>query len=303
MTKKPKTVTAYKAFDANWKCRDFQYEVGKTYEMTGDVELCSRGFHACTIPADVWTYYDITDGKIARVTMVDPSDETKEDSKIVSAKITIEAEISMPQWIVSTVDAIKELCGKPKKKNELVEAASGYSSKLAASGYSSTLAASGDSSKLAASGDSSTLAAAGDYSKLAASGHSSKLAASGYSSTLAAAGDYSKLAASGDYSTLAASGDHSTLAASGDYSKLAASGDYSKLAASGDSSTLAASGKNSFAMAAGVNSRAKAANGGAIAIAWRDGQRARIAVGHVGEDGIKADTWYEVRGGKLAECA
>jgi hypothetical protein len=30
-------------------------------------------------------------------------------------------------------------------------------------------------------------------------------------------------------------------------------------------------------------------------------KRYRACVGNVGEGGIKADTWYEVKGGKLAE--
>ncbi len=196
-----RTVTAYKAFNADWTCRGFQYEVGKTYEMEGAVEICKSGFHACTFPADIWSYYDITQSKIARVSVVDPVSHD-EDSKVASAKITIEAEVSIPEWIGATVKAALDLCGKPKKRaDEISEAASGDNSTLAASGNNSTLAASGDNSKLAASGYNS---------KLAASGNNSKLAASGDYSTLAASGDNSKLAASGDNRQLAASGDNSS---------------------------------------------------------------------------------------------
>ena len=249
-----KTIAAYKAFDKDWKCRDFQYEIGKTYEMEGPIVPCERGFHACTIPTDVWSYYDITESKIARVTVVDPVAH-EGDSKVASAKITIEAELSIPQWIGETVRAILALCDKDTKKT----------------------------------------AASGNYSTLAASGNCSTLAASGNCSTLAASGNYSTLAASGNCSTLAASGNCSTLAASGDRSKLAASGDRSKLAASGDGSTLAASG---------YRSRGKIGENGAICLAWYDGKRPRFAVGYEGENGIKADTWYQVDSiGNLVECA
>jgi hypothetical protein len=104
----------------------------------------------------------------------------------------------------------------------------------------------------------------------------------------------SRLAASGYDSRLAASGYASRLAASGDDSRLAASGNASQLAASGYASRLAASGNDSVAVSAGRCSRAKAGKNGAIALTWHDGSRPRIAVGYVGENGIEADTWYQV---------
>jgi hypothetical protein len=275
-------VKAYKAFNKEMKCRDFQFEVGKTYTHEGKVKACESGFHSCENPLDVLNYYNLCDSRFAIVEASGEIAKHGDDSKIASASITIEAELHLPQFIAAAVDWIKSACTYDGKKvddgdsSQLAAsgdysklAASGYSSKLAASGYSSKLAASGYSSQLAASGDSSQLAASGDYSKLSASGDSSKLAASGDSSQLAASGNYSQLAASGDSSQLAASGDSSQLAASTrlqptrrvrqlqqtlrvrrlqqtrrvrQLSQLAASGNYSKLAASGDYSKLAASG-------------------------------------------------------------
>ena len=71
-----------------------------------------------------------------------------------------------------------------------------------------------------------------------------------------------------------------------------ASGNGSKAASSGYGSTAASSGERTVAMVAGLNGRAKAGIQGAFALPWLDGDQVRIAVGIIGENGIKPDTWY-----------
>lgn len=48
---------AFKAFNKDWTCRNFQYEVGKSYHQDGNIKCCVNGFHACTNPLDVFNYY------------------------------------------------------------------------------------------------------------------------------------------------------------------------------------------------------------------------------------------------------
>ena len=258
-------IRAYKAFDKNLQCRGFQFEVGQTYEHDGEVEACSSGFHACENPLDVWSYYPI-DSRYAVVELGGDVSRHDDDSKIAAARITISAEIALPQIISDGVAYMMGLCKDA------------FAIKPGAD----------------SSGNYSKLAASGDYSKLAASGYDSKLAASGYDSKLAASGYDSQLAASGNYSQLAASGYDIKLAASGNYSQLAASGNGSQLAASGHDSQLAASGENCVCMAASLGSTARAANGGAIALTYHDGKRYRIAVAYVGEGGIEPNVDYRV---------
>jgi len=272
-------VHGIKGFDSNLQCLGYQYAVGKTYEHSGSVRMCASGFHFIEgNPLDVLDFYPLIgdDGKLNRFCSVAASGEIKRDgsTKSVTGKLTVSAELKVPEFIASAVEFVIDACKANPGEN--VQAASGDSSKLAASGHSSKLAASGHSSKLAASGDSS---------KLAASGHSSKLAASG---------DYSKLAASGHYSKLAASGHYSKLAASGDSSKLAASGDYSKLAASGENSVVAAAAPDCIA---------SGADGTWISLAEfdRNGKCIGFATGCIGKDGLKADTPYRAHKGKLVE--
>ncbi len=188
----PAPLVAFKGFDENLRCRDFQYEVGKTYSFNGTIKLCENGAHACENPLDVWNYYGPCDARYALVESGGNIDRNGDgDTKIACAEITIKAELKLPEFIKRAVAYLIDLAKTDIPKD------SGYYSQLAASGDYSQLAASGGSSKLAASGDYSKLAASGYYSQLVASSDYSQLAASGYSSKLAASGDYSKLEITG----------------------------------------------------------------------------------------------------------
>lgn len=58
---KEEVVVAYKGFTKDLTCtggdKPFQYEIGKSYEMDGEIKACDRGFHACEYPLDVLSYY------------------------------------------------------------------------------------------------------------------------------------------------------------------------------------------------------------------------------------------------------
>ena len=235
-----KTVTSFKGFTAEFKCRGMQYEVGATYTHEGKVKACDSGFHACENPLDVWNYYGPAESRFAVVEQSGELSRHGDDSKIASAKITITAELALGEYVKRAVQWVIDRCAQDAGSDERVQSASGYYAQLAASGNSAQLAASGN------------------YAELAASGYSAQLAASGY---------------------------------------------YAKLAASGNSAQLAASGEDSVIASSSYAATAKGADGTWIALAEFDGNAKCIgfAVGCVGKDGIKADTWYCAKGGKLEE--
>ena len=85
---------AYKGFNEDLRCRDFQYEVGKEYEENR-AELCECGFHACENPIDVFNYYPPTDSRYCEVELSDVADEESSDSKRCGKRIKINAEIGI----------------------------------------------------------------------------------------------------------------------------------------------------------------------------------------------------------------
>jgi hypothetical protein len=203
------SVLAYKGFDKNLQCKDFQYVVGQSYTHTGALLMCQSGFHACENPLDVWSYYGPFESRFALVELSGTVQRKEnDDSKVCAASLHMKAELKLPEFINAAVQWIMDAC--KGSSGDKVQSASGASSRLAASGDSSQLAASGFYSRLAASGDSSQLAASGFYSRLAASGFYSQLAASGASSQLAASGASSRLAADGKDSVIASSAINAT---------------------------------------------------------------------------------------------
>ena len=98
----------YKGFDKDLKCRDFQYEIGKTYEEP-TAELCNSGFHACERPLDVFRYY--APSKMSRyceVNLDDVSDQMSGDSKRCGKKIAVKAEIGIAGLVKAQIQYVKE---------------------------------------------------------------------------------------------------------------------------------------------------------------------------------------------------
>ena len=85
----------YKVFNEDWTCRDFKYEVGKTYEMEESPQCCGRGFHFCTNLADCFNYYGFnTNNKVAEVEALGEIDKDNDDTKHCTNKIKIVREIA-----------------------------------------------------------------------------------------------------------------------------------------------------------------------------------------------------------------
>ena len=194
-TKKSKSITAFKGFNKDLKCRDFQFEIGKTFAHEGEVKACNSGFHSCVNPMDVLSYYQIIDnsGEINRFAIVEASGSISkgtDDSKIASAEITIKAELMFPEFINKAVQSVINLCAKKASSGNYVQQAS--------SGYNAQQASSGDNAKQASSGNNAQQASSGNYVQQASSGNNAQQASSGDNAKQASSGDNAKQASSGD---------------------------------------------------------------------------------------------------------
>ena len=103
----------YKAFNKEWKCRDFQYKIGETYELPEGQELkmCKCGFHFCENPIDVFGYYnDTLCTVVAEVEAL--GDIQQEGTKYCTNKIKIVREVTREELQELIVD---DKCNTGKK--------------------------------------------------------------------------------------------------------------------------------------------------------------------------------------------
>ena len=87
----------YKAFNKDLSCRNFKYEIGKTYEFDGKPKCCKKGFHFCKSIAETYSYYPKSkDTRICKVEALGEID-TDDEIKYCTNKIRIIEEV-MENW-------------------------------------------------------------------------------------------------------------------------------------------------------------------------------------------------------------
>ena len=259
-----KVITSYKAFDKNMQCRGFQYEVGKEYEMDGEIKCCNQGFHACKSPMEVWDYYDMLDSRYAEVEQSGKIDAGENSTKVCSSRIKIKAELKLADIINIGVEWLKDITSPSKVKADGVLNDNGNRRKqIGSSGYSA---------------------------KIGSSGYSAKIGSSGYSA---------KIGSSGDSAKIGSSGDSAQIGSSGDSAKIGSSGDYAKIDSTGEDSVIMCAGYNSKAKAK-IGSWITLAEWKWSDEKKRDVPIC-VKTEYVDGDNIKADTWYQLKNRKFVE--
>ena len=155
-------IKSYKGFDKNLKCRDFQYEIGKEYEMDGEIKVCNRGFHACESPFDVFDHYTMIDSRFCEVEQDGNISKEDRGTKICSSKIKIKAELKLADMIYLGVEWLKEITSPKKIKTSIKDNSSGYGAKIGSSGYGAKIGSSGNYAQIGSSGNYAQIDSTGE---------------------------------------------------------------------------------------------------------------------------------------------
>ncbi|ENS2366823.1 hypothetical protein ACEZY2_002372 [Salmonella enterica] len=197
-----KEIVTFKGFNKELKCRDFQFEIGKTFHHDGKVGACGSGFHACECPFDVFSYYSPADSRFAETISFGITDRKEDgDTKIASASITIKAELTLPQFIQRGIEWIWSKIDKSLEQQIMC----------------------GDWSAATNTGNRSAATNTGDWSAATNTGNRSAATNTGDWSAATNTGDWSAATNTGDWSAAEVSGSQSVAAAFGIEGKARAS--------------------------------------------------------------------------------
>ncbi|EHZ1777303.1 hypothetical protein K5K43_000231 [Salmonella enterica subsp. enterica serovar Rissen] len=206
-----KEIVTFKGFNKDLKCRDFQFEIGKTFHHDGKVEACVSGFHACECPFDVFSYYSPADSRFAETISFGITNREEDgDTKIASASITIKAELTLPQFIQRGIEWIWSKIDKSLEQQIMC----------------------GDWSAATNTGNCSAATNTGNCSAATNTGNCSAATNTGNRSAATNTGDWSAATNTGDWSAATNTGDWSAAEVSGSQSVAAAFGIEGKARAS-----------------------------------------------------------------------
>ena len=101
-------IKAYKGFNKDMTCRDFQFEEGKEYVHDGEVEVCEGGFHACERPLDCFDYYYHAESVYHEVELGGDISKSSDGTKVAAKKIKIGARLDIAGLIKAQFEYVKD---------------------------------------------------------------------------------------------------------------------------------------------------------------------------------------------------
>jgi hypothetical protein len=248
---------AYKGFNAEKQnghlvCRGYEYEVGKTHVMDAVPDVCNIGFHACSCPVEVMSYYPPNRsryGKVEQGGMASTMGDDRNETKMASTEIKILQQYPLKTFVKVVLH-----------HNTVVDEESGteFCSRCSSPEYGGCEVFMSDRShSCTVADDSNSVAWAELHRSIAAVMADKSVAVTERTASMAGAFGDNSWAISLRMQSVAAGLSHSTVAETrGEHSVAAATATMSEARTFGDSSVAVCTDKTSFAVTLGKCSMA-----------------------------------------------
>ena len=310
-------IIAYKGFDKDLCCQDFQYEVGGEYEYLDKIRCRTSGFHACINPLDVLVFYSAYGGnmfcKVEQYGDIDVHNGSCATEQ-ASSKILIKEEIGI--WglcnealaLLTDMERMVSLSrySKSGKMNILSQTDQIVTSAedkdvLLSEFPGATITSSGWGVNIGSTGMFATISSTGCGS-IGSTGDDAKIYSRGSFAGVVSSGTCATITSNGQYAVICSMGERSSITSTGDRTTILSSGDNSSIHSRGYQSRVESTGEKSVITCLGDDSMVKARKGSWITLSeWREDNMipTNVRTKYVDDDRIKADTWYKLIDGKF----
>lgn len=303
---KENAIVAYKAFNENFCCRDFQYEVGKEYHITGDLKICKNGFHSCKDLIDTFNYYQMGNSRFAIVKLW--GDVLYGNNKMCASDIEIVEELSLKDivkyYVASKVDFLKhknctrfelnksenELCNKGR--GNYIISTYGYKRILSRGSYN-YIVTTGVSNNIFSIGDETNINCIGSSTYLVSIGSNSHISL-GLNFTAVLYGNNNKITSPYNHGSIISNGNNCFITIISNYARCETNGENNKINVIGNS-IIDSKGINDELILNGDDIRFRAKYGSAITCV---GRKKMV----VDDECILSDTWYRYINGNIQPC-
>lgn len=303
---KENAIIAYKGFDKNFCCCDFQYEVGKQYHITGDLKICKNGFHACKDLTNTFNYYPMENSRFAIVKLW--GDVLYGDDKICASNIEIVEELSLKdivkRYAVSKIDFLEHKnCTRfelNKSENELCN--KGYGNYIISTYNHKRIVSRGSDNHIVTTGISNTILSIGDATNIHCIGSSTYLVSIGSNSqisldhnfTAVLYGNNNKITLSYNHGSCISNGNDCFITIISNYARCETNGENNKINVIGNS-TIDSKGINDELILNGDDIMFRAKYGSTITCV---GRKKMV----VDDKCILSDNWYRYIYGNFHLC-
>lgn len=303
---KKNAIFAYKGFDENFCCRDFQYEVGKEYHITGDLKICKNGFHACKDLMNTFNYYPVGSSRFAIVKLW--GDVLYGNNKVCASNIEIVEELSLKdivkRYAVSKIGFLEHKnCTRfelNKSENELCN--KGCGNYIISTHNYKRIVSKGSDNHIVTTGISNTILSIGDATNIHCIGSSTCLVSIGNSSqisldhnfTAVLYGNNNKITSSYNHGSIISNGNDCFITIISNYADCETNGENNKINVIGNS-IIDSKGINDELILNGDDIRFRAKYGSTITCV---GRKKMV----VDDECILSDTWYRYVYGNIQLC-
>ena len=303
---KENAIFAYKGFDENFCCRDFQYEVGKEYHITGDLKICKNGFHACEDFIDTFSYYPMGNSRFAIVKLW--GDVLYGNNKMCASNIEIVKELSLKDivkcYVTSKVDFLEHKdCTRfelNKSENELCN--KGYGNHIVSTYDYKRIISIGSYNHIVTSGVSNIIFSIGDETNINCIGSSTYLVSIGNRSQISLDHNFTAVLY-GNNNKITSSYNHGNIISNGNDCFITIISSYVHCETNGENNKINVIG-NSIIDSKGINNEL-ILNGDDIKFRAKYGSTI-ICVGKekmiVDDKYILSNTWYRYFCGNILPC-